>query len=290
MTYLTNEQIAKVAPSVFATEAYEGMSERYKFVPTINVVELMKERGFLPVRAQQSQSRIPGKAEFTHHMIRFRQKDHHEMAVAAIAERSTHLHHVIKDIALPEFPEIVLVNSHDGSSGYELSAGLFRLVCCNGLVISSGDIDSIKIRHSAKSYDEFAEKIIEGTYRILEDTPKVMNQIEQWKNIDLTEDQQIRFAQAANELKPLPEAVNVENLLNTHRYQDRKDNVTGKRDLYTTFNVIQENMLRGGLRGRNLETRRRVSTRAIKSVSEDIRLNKALWVLSGDIAEAKLAA
>lgn len=278
MQILSNAQIAKLAPSVFATQPYEAMTERYKFVPTNHVIDLMRENGFQPVRVQQSRCRIAGKEEFTKHMIRFRHEDHHKQAIEAINAVSTHLHDVrMNDKTLPEIPEIVLVNSHDGSSGYELSAGLFRQVCANGLVISCGDIDSIKIRHSGKSIDDFAGRIIDGTYQILDETPKVMQQIEQWKNIDLTEAQQIRFAHAANELKPLPAAIEPINLLRSRRLADNTE-INGKRDLFTTMNVIQENMLRGGLRGRN-EARRRVSTRTVKSVTEDMRLNKALWQL-----------
>jgi len=269
MTYLNNDQLAKHAPSIFATQPYEAMTERYKFVPTIQVIELLREKGFQPVRAQQSRSRIPGKAEFTKHMIRFRHDDHVNQ-LAVVGE---------------EIPELVLVNSHDGTSGYELSAGIYRFVCSNGMVVSSGEIDSVKIRHSGKSYDEFADRIIDGTYTILDETPKVMKQIEQWKNIELSPNQQLSFARAANELKPLPEAISADHLLLTRRYQDRSEANTGKRDLYTTMNVIQENMLRGGLRGRDVESRRRVSTRAIKSVGEDVRLNKALWQLFSAGAE-----
>ena len=65
----------------------------------------------------QSQSRIAGKTEYTKHMIRMRYAGHAE--------------------ARPEANEIILINSHDGASSYQMLAGVFRFVCCNGLVVGS---------------------------------------------------------------------------------------------------------------------------------------------------------
>jgi hypothetical protein len=66
--------------------------------------------------AEQSRTRIPGKGDFTLHMVRFRHAEHlSPLAVGA------------------EVPELVLVNSHDGASAYKFMAGVFRLVCSNGV-------------------------------------------------------------------------------------------------------------------------------------------------------------
>src|SRR6266403_2854016 len=105
---LTNDQIMKAAPSVFALEPWERMSEKYKFIPTIQVVDAMRDNGFMPVRAGQSRSRIPGKAEFTKHLLRFRHVDYMDTSGRVVGD---------------EIPEIVLMNSHDGTSAYKLNAG-----------------------------------------------------------------------------------------------------------------------------------------------------------------------
>jgi len=57
-------------------------------------------------------------------------------------------------------------------------------------------------------------------------------------------------------------------------------------DLWTTFNTVQENLIRGGLRGRTAKGNR-TSTRAVKGVSENVRLNKALWTLAEKMAQLK---
>ena len=73
---LDDDRLRRAAPSVFAASPWEGMSHRYRMVPTIEVVGMLRDRGFLPVRAEQSRTRIPGKGDFTRHMLRFRHADH----------------------------------------------------------------------------------------------------------------------------------------------------------------------------------------------------------------------
>ena len=53
--------------------------------------------------------------------------------------------------------------------------------------------------------------------------------------------------------------------------------------LWNTFNVVQENLVNGGIHGANPETRRRLRTRAVSGISENTRLNKALWTLTEEM-------
>src|SRR4051794_12094622 len=119
---LSHDQIRRVAPSVFAETPWSNMSDRYGFVPTVAVLGMLAGEGFYPVRAAQSKTRIEGKSDFTKHMIRFR-----------------HLDYLKPSQVGQELPELVLTNSHDGTSGYQLAAGIFRLVCSNGMVVQSSD-------------------------------------------------------------------------------------------------------------------------------------------------------
>jgi len=72
MQALTLEQVRRAAPSVFAEMPWAGTSAKYRFFPTVHVVEGLMQQGFLPVRAQQSRTRIEGKGDFTKHLLRFR--------------------------------------------------------------------------------------------------------------------------------------------------------------------------------------------------------------------------
>ena len=74
-----------------------------------------------------------------------------------------------------------------------------------------------------------------------------------------------------------------------HRPRRRED---VDRSLWTTFNVIQENVVRGGLQGRkrNAEGRiRRAQTRAINGIDQNVTLNRALWTLAEGMQRLKAA-
>ena len=254
---LTNDQIARYAPSVLAEEAHESRGERYAFIPTIHVLEGLRKEGFQPFDVRQTKCRDEGKRDFTKHLIRLRHAD-------AITSQG-------------EVPEIVLLNSHDGTSSYQLLAGLFRFVCQNGLI--AGDIcNDIRVRHSGRVVDD----VIEGSYRVLDNIRLVQDRVEQYRAIDLAPEEQNAFAQSAALLRwdenKVP--VDAERILAVRRWEDRKT------DLWTTFNRAQENLLNGGLRGRTT-TGKRTTTRAVGGVNENVKLNKALWTLADSLARFK---
>src|SRR4051812_33679702 len=91
---ISRQNLQKIAPSVFATEPWDGVSDSYKFVSTIDMIDMLADEGFLPVLAAQSKTRIEGKRDFVKHMVKLRQ--------AADVEST-----------LPEIPELLLRNSHD---------------------------------------------------------------------------------------------------------------------------------------------------------------------------------
>lgn len=258
---LTQEQVRQFAPSAFAIEPYERMSNRYRMIPTIQVIEHLNNHGFLPVSAQQGRTRIPGKQDFTRHVIKFTPAD--------VMSRWDLVN--IDDVV----PQVALSNSHDGTSAYKISLAMYRVRCKNGLMVHSSDIQEIKVRHSGP--ETLADDVLEASYEVIEQTPTVLKQIGDWSHQGLTERQQIAYAEAALELsehslKPTPEQV-----IQPRRYGDNEPTTWG------TMNRIQENLIRGGQRTRNANNERR-HVRAIKSLNEDIRLNRALWKLTEALA------
>ena len=134
---LVEEQMRLAAPSIFAPGKHASRSERYTYIPTIEVLRSLRKEGFAPFMVAQSRNRIEGKTEFTKHMIRMR----HAGQVTGRGEAN----------------EIILINSHDGASSYQMLAGLFRFVCCNGLVV--GDVvDDIRIPHKGNGRSRKAAK------------------------------------------------------------------------------------------------------------------------------------
>ncbi len=254
---LTHDDLRRIAPSIFAVAPWGAMSDRYKMVPTIEVVGMLAGEGFYPVRAAQSRTRIDGKGDFTKHLIRFRHADYLGVAVGA------------------ELPELVLTNSHDGTSAYRFMSGIFRLVCSNGLTVQSADFGSVSVRHTGGS--GFERHVLDATREVIADGPRTLRKIDAWKGIELAPRQREAFAAAVHELRD-GSAIDPGALLTPRRAGDRKP------DLWTTANVVQENVMKGGLRGR-AETGRRFTTRPIKSVGEDVRLNRALWTLTERMAE-----
>lgn len=256
---LDNDYLKKFVPSVFATEPFEGTSKQYQFYPTITVIDALRKEGFQPVYAKQSNTRIPGKHLHTRHMLRFRHQD--------LFNTTIHVG--------DELPEIVLVNSHDGTTRYQLYAGLFRLVCANGMVVSSATLNSINIKHDAIAVDQ----VIEGSYKIIEETPAIFESVERYKNIELTQLMQISYAKVAAELlKPnLPLAP--EALLKARRQEDTSNS------LWVTMNRVQENFMRGGIPVRTAIDGRQVNTKPIRAVKEDMHINRTLWKLTDEMAK-----
>ncbi len=169
---ISRDDLRTLAPSVFATTPWEGMSNSYRFIPTSDVLDLLEDQGFRVTSARQSRSRIPGKAPFTRHMLRLRHGDF------IGTER--------------EVPEVVLFNSHDRSSAYKPYTGILRFAFENGLVVQSADCGSFSIRHSG-SRDLFAQ-VREATARIMDEVPAIMNCIESWKQIILPRSRQLEMA------------------------------------------------------------------------------------------------
>jgi len=172
--------------------------------------------------------------------------------------------------------EIILVNSHDGTSSYQMLAGCFRFVCHNGLICGE-TVEDLRIRHSG----DVLNNVIEGAYRIVEEFDKVDASKELMRGIELNQRQQNAFANAALQLRYDPE----ENIpiLGHQLNLARRDDDRGA-DLWRTFNRVQENIMQGGLQG---FTRNggKTTTRKVTGLSENVRLNRALWTLAEEMAK-----
>jgi hypothetical protein len=149
------------------------------------------------------------------------------------------------------------------------------------MVIADSLVGSLKVAHSGN----VAGKVIEGSYRILENTGKAIDAARNWAGIELSDDESLAFAEGAHTLRFGPEdtTINPVRLLAARRPDDQG------RDLWRTFNRVQENVIRGGLQGLNAAGTRRVSSRAIRGIDGDVRLNTALWQLAERMAELKAA-
>ena len=241
-------------PSIYATHPSAKVSERYGFIPTNVIVHALGRAGFVAVKAQAARASLE-RAAFAKHLIRFRHREHMNTQVG------------------DWLPEVVLVNSHDGSSSYQIMAGVYRLVCANGLVVGNSFAEA-RVRHTKNAPDE----IVDASFRVIESLPGIADGIENMRAITLEAGERQAFAAAALMLRYPDEApIRPAQLLSTRRTADSSS------DLWTTFNVLQENLLQGGQR--RADSRRR--TRRISSVSEDVRLNRSVWTLAEELKRLK---
>lgn len=252
--FLTEIELTQIAPSVFALDKSKQLSDSYTQIPTIEIVRGLQKEGYGVVKAMQSNCRDKDKQSHVKHMLRFRKQE-------SIEINGT-------------FPEIVLINSHDGKSSYQLKAGLYRLICSNGLVVGN-DLINQRVLHKGN----IVHDVIEKTAMITHSLPEVLETMQEWKNIQLDNYERLALADSARALKwdDDQESIKPAQLLTPKRQAD------DKRDVWTTFNVIQEHLIRGGLRYRK-ENGQRQSTRGVNSVTENARLNTALWKLTEALA------
>jgi hypothetical protein len=163
---ISDDEMRRFAPSVFASQPIEGVSERYSFLPTASILNGMRENGWVPVRAQEQSIRTEARRGFQKHIVRF--------------ARVEHLQNWEKNQVRPE---VVLVNSHDKSSAYQLHCGLFRLVCTNGMVVSDGTFQRISIKHAGFNPDS----VIAASFKVLTAVPDIMNKVQLFQDRILTD-------------------------------------------------------------------------------------------------------
>jgi hypothetical protein len=260
---LSDEQIQRVAPSIFAADKHESRSARYTYIPTIDVLNGLRKEGFMPFMVAQTRVRDEGKREHTKHMIRLR--------------------HAGQIEAKTEANEIILLNSHDGSSSYQMLAGQFRFVCENGMVCGEKTAE-IRVPHKGN----IVQDVIQGAFDVLDGFDLIRDVTSEMKGVSLRSEEQALFARAALQLKyepteEKPAPITESDVLRARRMEDRQN------DIWTTFNRLQENLIRGGIRARTA-TGRATTTRAVEGIDQNVKLNRALWTLAEGMMALKTKA
>ncbi|ACB74500.1 DUF932 domain-containing protein [Opitutus terrae] len=264
---LSTDDLRRVAPSVFAVHARPGVSSRYAFVSTAQVVDLLRSDGWEPVKAGEQRVRLDTRRGFQLHEIRFARRVDLEVGAFQLGETR---------------PEMILQNAHDGTRAYRIDAGLYRLVCRNGLVVSDAEFAHVAIRH----LDVSAERFTSAARTIADSAPKVLASVARWKAVTLSPAARVEFGRRAAALRwdpeqPVGRALSPEKLLAPVRVGDAAT------DLWTTLNVVQEHLLRGGTRyvaviiGSPL---RQNTTRPVGGLQHAQLVNKQLWALAEEFA------
>lgn len=265
------ETIAQRCPSVLATDKHSSRSERYTYVSTYDVMKALAGEGFQPFSIMQGGSKDEEKRGFTKHLIRFRSEQ-------ALARRDAQF-------------EVVMLGSHDGTTSTQLFGGFFRSLCQNGTIWFDGEATKVAIPHKG----DIVPQVIDAAYTVVGQSQIAYDRADSLRGVELNRDERIAFARAAlvarfgddDADKP---PVQAEALLVPRRVEDQSN------DLWTTFQRVQENVIRGGIgyqATRQVQGRVRTintSTRPVRSVDGDVKLNRALWTLTAEMAKLKNAA
>lgn len=249
----TEEQLRASVPAIFATVPALNVSERYGFVSTRKIIDIMEDDGYQVVQARGG--------------IRLGSREHgiHEVRLRKIDQQ----------VKLYEtFPEIVLLNSHNATSAAVLHMGLYRQVCSNGLVVGDSFETSFRVSHVGDP----RENVVNAARHLMDSAPRLGETIETWRSRGLTTAEIEEFGRRAAELRKLPGAA---------MFNDRVGSVTGVRrhadvhnNLWNVFNRTQENLIGGGVMVANEKTGRVRRTRGLRAVKPLIELNRGLWDLA----------
>jgi hypothetical protein len=256
--FLTKDQIREIAPSVFTAKADKrSTSKHYVHIPTEKVIDDMASLGWGVVDAKQVKARK--NAGYQKHMVVFGNDD---------------LRIDGKD-GDTVFPRILMTNSHDGKNSFQFQAGLYRLVCSNGLVIADAEFANMKIRHMGYDLNELSTVISE----IVEKLPLTVECMNKLKAKELSEKEQIKFAKEALATRLDEKQISkytsddIVELLNPTREEDKGN------DMWSVYNVIQEKIVHGmfevyGVRGKVRKARK------IKNFKQDTQVNQELYQLA----------
>ena len=268
---LSDDDIRVVCPVAFKETMSSkeirnlGLSKHYSFVPTSNVINDLRSMGWECVDAKQVKARKKSTRGYQKHMITFE-------------------HPKYKVEGAEEYPQLLLTNSHDGGNAFQLSAGIFRLVCSNGLVIKTEDYGSARLVHKGYSF-EAVQKLVNTFVETIDET---LTRITAMKEVELDKAQQIKFAKQAALLRftaksynedNISDVVDLDDLLNVERKEDAGNG------LWEVFNRVQESLVNGKynyasngkVNAADAKTRK---ARPIKNFKQSIDVNKKLSELA----------
>ena len=259
--FLTKSEIRQKASSIFTAQGAPGTSDKYAHIPTDRIIDDMQLLGWGVVDAKQVKAR---KGEgYQKHLIVFRNND-----IQITSEDGDTV-----------FPQILLTNSHDGKNAFTFTAGLFRMVCENGLVVSSREFENMKIRHYGYSFEELQDTI----KSMVEKLPLTVESLNKFRAVELSQEQALEFAKKALTTRFSDEEINniqidLNELLTPTRPQDRGN------DLWSVYNVVQEKIIHGmfdykyGVKSRK--------ARKIKNFKQDLVINEKLYDLALEYVNA----
>ena len=247
------EELRAIAPSIFTKKGSDNTSSKYTHIPTDTVIKDLQLLGWNVVDAKEVKARK--QVGYQKHLVVFRNND----VVINGKDGDT------------VFPQILLTNSHDGKNSFSFQAGLFRMICENGLVIATKQFENYKIRHMGYDF-ETLQGVIKDMISNLDLTVESMNKM---KETELTEEQTLDFAKqlletrvAGSKNKFGDEAI--ADILTPQRKEDKGNG------LWEVFNRVQENIVEGNFQYLTPGGKLR-QARPIKNFRQDMNINAKMY-------------
>jgi hypothetical protein len=262
LKFLTTEEIAQKAPVLLYDNPTRDLSDRYTFASTKTVIDDMTTLGWFPTEVHQRKAK-QSFSKYSPHMVKFSNPD------LRISDGDG-------DVS---FPQIILQNSYDGRSSLKFTAGIFRFVCSNGLIIATAKFGELSIKHKGYSFDEMRKLVSDRTESIPEQI-QVMNDM---KSKMLTQAEREALAMQAILIRSNVPAENLDEFKGKIDKLTLKDILTPLRkedhgnDLWSTYQVTQEKLMKGNFYvqlGMDAKIRK---VKAIKSFERDVDYNKQLF-------------
>ena len=252
----------KQVATIMAERPYQEVSNRFSFIPTIKPIEVLADFGWHPVAIAEQRVRLADKRGFQRHAVKFQNPAY------------TH------DLQLHETrPELVMINDHSGLTAFQFLLGLWEKVCINGLIVQRDSIAEQRVLHRGYTADKVANAIA----TMIPAIPQLLADVDRMRDIKLLPGEANAFAKAAIELRWDGEkyAVNPQAVAYPLRREQKEDS------LWNVYNTVQEKILRGGVYIQNLETKNVQKARSVNGLTENLRLNKALFTLADEMAKLK---
>jgi hypothetical protein len=271
------ENLSTFAPAALATTAHGSRSPKYQVVTTADIVTTLASDGWQIDSAMQLRCRDESRNAHAKHNLRLSHPD--------IPSRGEYR------------PQVVIQNASDGSSAVRLFAGMFRFACANGIVVGDA-VSRLVLPHRGAN---LMKNIIEHAAQIRGRMNKVAEVVEQWRSIELDTEAQHRFAANACRLRwegativnraqdSIGDLCKGEKLIDTSSFLQVRRKADSRNDLWTTFNRVQETLIRGGTEVYSLDpqdlTPRLIRSRRVTSMDTDNRINQGLWNLASQTAD-----
>ena len=277
--FKSKDELREIAPSIFSTKPSPEVSTKYSHIPTDKLIDDMDLLGWKVIDAKEVNARQKSTIGYQKHLVVFRNpdivinqmpKNIRESITSPTGYRRTDGTFAKKNPIDTVFPQILLTNSHDGKNAFTFTAGLFRMICENGLVVSTNEFEKVAIRHMGYDFDELQKQINEMVERL----PLTVESMNNMIDTKMEQESILKFAKEMlavrfpeDELRRI--TIDMDEFITPVRPEDKGD------DLWSVFNTIQEKIIEGDFEYTVGVKHRKA--RQIKNFKQDMDLNSKMF-------------